>query len=90
MDERFQIHYEITVSEPDTIENALETICLEQTVEMPADAISDEIRENIAGSVIRLSPSKNLISTRPSSIFRSATRVEKSRCCLISSSATFH
>lgn len=56
MDERFQIHYEITVSEPDTIESALETICLEQTVEMPADAISKEIREHIAGKVISVEP----------------------------------
>lgn len=54
MDERFQIHYEITVSEQDTIEHALETICLEQSVEMPADAISREIREQIAGKVIRV------------------------------------
>lgn len=52
MSERFQIHYEITVGEQDSIESALETICLEQTVEMPPDAISDEIRENIAGKVI--------------------------------------
>ena len=62
MNERFQIHYEITVSEQDSIDSALETICLEQSVEMPRDAISDELWDHIAGKVIdvRQTPKENV------------------------------
>ncbi len=49
MSERFQIHYEITIDEWDSIDKAIETICLEQSIEMPGNAVTPGIREKIAG-----------------------------------------
>ena len=47
----FTVTYHITLFEGETIAGKLEGICYEQSVEMPPDAISDDIRGRIVGLV---------------------------------------
>jgi len=57
MKNTFDISYLVTVSDGETIEDKIEGICLEQSVELPRSVLSGEIETKVVG---RLSSSKQL------------------------------
>lgn len=52
MKNTFEITYQLTVSEGEAPDKKIERICLEQSVELPKSAVSEDIREKAVGTFI--------------------------------------
>jgi len=48
----FKIYYDIAVLPGENIEDKLKGICLEQSVELPSDVLSEDIKDRIVGEII--------------------------------------
>ncbi|MEX2476971.1 MAG: RuBisCO large subunit C-terminal-like domain-containing protein [Gracilimonas sp.] len=52
----FEVHYIITCFEGETIEEKLKWICLEQSVELPEEVVSEDILDKVVGRVEEVKP----------------------------------
>lgn len=51
--EIFDITYQLTISESETVDQKIESICLEQSVELPRQILSGKIEKTIVGEFVR-------------------------------------